>query len=105
MQDRDIYVGPVYGVRLIDSLPIGTGSMRQAMPDARDLALANDRVGTRVAAGFEVLLDHYRRVCDLNDELRRLAGFVCELDWSDNDEDAVQRIDDLRKALGRGSDG
>ena len=33
------------------------------------------------------------------ERLRRIAGFVCELDWSDNDSDAVERIDNLRKAI------
>ncbi len=31
--------------------------------------------------------------------LRRYAGLVCELDWSDNDEDAVRRIENLRGVI------
>ena len=31
--------------------------------------------------------------------LRRVAGFVCELDWSDELMIAAQRIDNLRKAI------
>lgn len=52
--------GPVYGVRLIDDLPIGTGSMRQACPSRADLESVRE-VNERTAAAYEVLLDHYRR--------------------------------------------
>lgn len=53
--------GPVYGVELIDTLPLGSGGMLQQMPDRDDLKNAR-RVdgGERVAAGYEVLLAHYR---------------------------------------------
>jgi hypothetical protein len=52
--------GPVFGVELLDSLPIGHGNMRQAMPSCQDLVQANNRVCTRVSGGYEVLLDHWR---------------------------------------------
>ena len=55
-------VGPMYGVPLIDSLPLGT--MRQACPSRRDLEKAA-KYNTRVAAAYEVLLSHYQRLKDL----------------------------------------
>ena len=55
--------GPIYGVPLIDHLPLGRGSMRQAMPDRADLEGVRDyRQGQRVVAGYEVLLWHYQRL-------------------------------------------
>lgn len=36
-----------------------------------------------------------------DDRLRRAAEAVCWFDWSDNDEDAVRAIADLRAALGQ----
>jgi hypothetical protein len=51
--------GPIYGVELIDSLPLGTGSMKQAMPSRDDLK-AVLKVSERTVAGYEILLDHYR---------------------------------------------
>lgn len=50
-------VGPIYGVPLIDSLPLGSGCMRQQMPSRSDLLESSERV----AAGYEVLLSHYQR--------------------------------------------
>jgi len=57
-------VGPIYGVELLDSLPLD-GGMSQALPSRRDLddvrrtkIVGNDRV----VAGYEVLLEHYRRM-------------------------------------------
>lgn len=56
--------GPIYEqVELIESLPLGTGSMRQAMPCREDLQLVA-RVSQRTAAGYEVLLAHYTGMCD-----------------------------------------
>jgi hypothetical protein len=51
--------GPIYGVELIDSLPLGTSMMRQAMPSRDDL-MAVLEVSQRAVAGYEVLLDHWR---------------------------------------------
>ena len=66
--------GPVYGVRLIKSLPLGSGGMVQAMPSKGDLEQVR-KVNERVVAGFEVLTDHYRKQCNevarLNDLLRQ----------------------------------
>jgi hypothetical protein len=51
-------VGPIYRVPLdIDPLPVG--GMLQAMPNERDLYLTRS-VSERTAAGYEVLLHHYR---------------------------------------------
>ena len=55
--------GPIYGVELIDSLPMDPNrpkGMRQAMPSQSDLEGIKDyRQGQRVVAGYEVLLNHY----------------------------------------------
>lgn len=51
--------GPIYGVELIDTLPLGTGAMLQAMPSRADLIQAR-RTSERTVAGYEVLLDAYR---------------------------------------------
>lgn len=49
--------GPIYGVELIDTLPLGkAGGMLQAMPNRDDLRGVRC---ARVAAGYEVLLAHY----------------------------------------------
>jgi hypothetical protein len=61
--------GPIYGVELLDVLPISerSGRMFQALPSRADL----EKVGhscTRAAAGYEVLLAHYR------EEKRKLAA-------------------------------
>ena len=66
-------VGPVYGVDLIDSLPLGSGCMRQAMPSCDDLNnVVESGVGGcgRVVAGYEVLLSHYHRLVAEVAELR-----------------------------------
>ena len=55
--------GPVYGVPLIQTLPPGTnGGMMQQMPSRADLSDVR-RINERVSAGYEVLLDHYRKQC------------------------------------------
>lgn len=46
--------GPIYGVNLIDSLPIG-GGMKQSMPSRRDLVEVSE-VNQRVVAGYEVAI-------------------------------------------------
>ena len=56
--------GPVYGVRLIKSLPIVNTSMRQAMPSKDDLQLARP-YSERTVAGYEVLLSHYRAAMEV----------------------------------------
>lgn len=68
--------GPVYGVQLIGSLPLGKGGMSQALPSRSDLVAAMDL--PRVVAGYEVLLDHWRHekgVANiLADELAKYTG-------------------------------
>ena len=53
-------VGPIYGVELLDSLPLD-GGMRQALPGADDLVRVRN-VSERTVAGYEVLLEHYWRL-------------------------------------------
>ena len=65
----DKKTGPIYGVELITSLPLGViGGMRQAMPSRADLQAATDR-HTRLVAGYEVLLETYQ---ETKAELARL---------------------------------
>jgi len=51
-------VGPVYGVPLIKTMPLGSGTMQQQMPTRQDLQDVRQR-SERVVAGYEVLLSHY----------------------------------------------
>jgi|GEM_PF-5219544 len=52
--------GPIYGVELIDSLPLDGGKMRQALPSRGDLDRVREISG-RTVAGYEVLCEHYQR--------------------------------------------
>lgn len=61
--------GPIYGVELLDSLPLD-GGMRQALPSLRDLENVWD-VSERTVAGFEVLTEHYRRAMVEIERLRK----------------------------------
>lgn len=72
--------GPVYGVRLIDSLPIGS-SMQQAMPTRDDLIRAN-KVAERVVAGYEVLLATYQQMCSEKTKLESMLRRVVDGNWS-----------------------
>jgi len=55
--------GPIYGVELLTELPLD-GGMMQALPSRDDLESFQDlRNGTRIVAGYEVLMEHYRRKC------------------------------------------
>jgi len=56
----DWRIGPVYGVELIDTLPLD-GGMKQAMPGRVDLEKVL-KISERTVAGYEVLLEHYRRL-------------------------------------------
>ena len=65
-------LGPVYGVELIDTLPMNYGQtkgMLQAMPSAADLKSTMGKC-TRVAAGYEVLLNHWREQADEIEQFR-----------------------------------
>ncbi len=53
--------GPIYGVELLEFLPLD-GGMLQQLPSRDDLESIRDlRNGERIVAGYEVLLEHYRR--------------------------------------------
>lgn len=65
--------GPLYNVPLIDALPLGDGGYQQKMPSRKDLILC-EHSHKRVAAGYEVLLAHYRQVCDECDMLKHLLS-------------------------------
>ena len=56
-------IGPVYGVQLIDTLPLGKGGWLQQMPGRDDLEQVQKR-NERVVAGYEVLLGHYSALID-----------------------------------------
>ena len=71
MSDR----GPIYDIELLKSLPLDGGSMRQALPNRHDLELTRKH-NDRVAAGFEVLTEHYRRAIA---EIERLRAIVDRL--------------------------
>ena len=71
--------GPIWNVPLIDSLPITDSGMTQAMPSRADLRMCRGR-NERVAAGYEVLLAHYHRVCEERDRLRGLLREINEWD-------------------------
>jgi hypothetical protein len=74
-------VGPVYGVDLIDSLPLGSGLMRQAMPSREDLwrLMSNRMHGSeRIVAGYEVLLSHYHRLVSELDGSKQAAKILLD---------------------------
>lgn len=77
--------GPIYGVKLIDTLPLGTGGMSQQMPSRNDLEDVR-QMSQRTAAGYEVLLSHYQqsliRILSLEDILSRVAGFANKISRS-----------------------
>lgn len=56
--------GPIYGVPLLETLPLGTnGGMLQQMPTRQDLQDVR-QFCERACAGYEVLLSHYRAKCE-----------------------------------------
>lgn len=59
--------GPLYCIPLIEFLPM-VDTMRQAMPSRDDLEDCILKDCDRVAAGYEVLLAHYHRVCEERDK-------------------------------------
>lgn len=73
---NDKSVGPIYGVQLIDVLPLNpdkSEGMLQQMPSAEDLKRCRQR-GERVCAGYEVLLHHWRaRGAEIERLQKRLA--------------------------------
>lgn len=69
--------GPIYGVELIKSLPLLGGSMRQAMPNRRDLESVR-AFNERTVAGYEVLLAHYRNAIGIiRENLHERKCFDC----------------------------
>jgi hypothetical protein len=82
--------GPIYGVELIDSLPLDGGSMTQAMPSRRDLDDVLKR-SQRTVAGYEVLLEHYRRA------MARLTSIAAYCDSNVDDCDPYCCAEYLRE--------
>lgn len=64
-------IGPIYGFDLLDELPIG--GMTQALPSREDLELVKEH-SWRTVAGYEVLLEHYRRAKALADKLGAIVN-------------------------------
>jgi hypothetical protein len=74
--------GPIYGVELIDTLPLGTGPMLQQMPCRDDLERVAER-SQRTVAGYEVLLAHYRELLSLARGYEEWEGdLILNGDWS-----------------------
>ena len=73
--------GPVYGVTLLDSLPLGKGGMLQAMPNRKDLERVRE-ISLRTVAGFEVLTYHYRHQLSETNRLTLLIRNVIEGEWN-----------------------
>lgn len=73
--------GPIYGVRLLSTLPMGKGGMVQAMPTTSDLKQVQ-RISERTVAGFEVLTEHYREQCNEVARLKDLIRDVIAGNWS-----------------------
>ena len=62
--------GPIYGVPLLDSLPLGDTTMLQALPSEDDLQQILDLdmgCSHRVVAGFEVLTAAYQKLLDTHE--------------------------------------
>lgn len=92
--------GPCYGVPLLDWLPIGSGTMRQALPSSSDLAFANDRVNSRVSGGYEVLLDHWRvSVAALEVAARTLEACINAEQMGISCDNAKVALDIMKKYL------
>lgn len=64
---------PTYGIDLIDSLPLTSGGMSQAMPDKEDLSACNI---DRVSNGYEVLLCHFLNLVELSKDLAKFPEQV-----------------------------
>lgn len=83
-----IQKGPIYGIPLLDTLPLGRGCMKQALPNRDDLEGCTN---TRVAAGYEVLLWHYQR------QLQMCSRLAVELaaERGQTESEVKQWIEDL----------
>lgn len=74
--------GPCYGVDLIDTLPLGNGTMTQAMPSRADLDKVRE-ISERTVAGYEVLLDHYRYKCEQLERITEATEACSECGFKD----------------------
>ena len=83
-------VGPIYGVELLDSLPLD-GGMRQALPSAEDLVQVRN-VSERTVAGYEVLLEHYQRLREALLACRKYADAAMADDPNDGLALVVEKI-------------
>jgi chromosome segregation ATPase len=96
--------GPIYGVELIETLPLGGGVMLQQMPTRGDLQWVRTHCD-RVAAGYEVLLSHWRKAIKERDEaLAELqktldAGAVWEGAYRESQQESASEIERLTREL------
>jgi hypothetical protein len=82
--------GPVYGVQLIDTLPLGTGGVLQQMPDREELVQVQKR-SNRTVAAYEVLLAHYQGQVVEVARLKELIRQVIAGEWN---------LTELQEAIG-----
>jgi hypothetical protein len=83
MSEEQEEFGPIYGVKLVKSLPIAGSGMFQAMPSRKELEQVR-QVSQRLAAGYELLLwNHLQAQQLLNGPAgvdlilaHRIAGFL-----------------------------
>jgi hypothetical protein len=68
--------GPIYGVPLIDTLPLGKGMMTQQMASRQDLVFVR-QYNERVVAAYEVALAH---LADAREDVELLKGKVAALE-------------------------
>lgn len=73
--------GPIYGVKLLEALPLGKSGMNQAMASREDLKRVK-QVSERTAAAYEVLTEHYREVHRENLRFRLLIEDVIKGQYS-----------------------
>ena len=90
MTGNDEYIGPIYGVTLLETLPIDKGGMLQQMPSRCDL-MQVQKISQRTTAGFEVLTHHYQKRCDEVARLTDMIRQVIEGTWS---------VTELQEAIG-----
>ena len=73
--------GPIYGVELVDELPIGKSGMFQCMPGRNELKRVM-RVSQRTVAAYEVLTSHYLREREEVERLKAVIRRVVAGTWS-----------------------
>lgn len=61
MPKAESKAGPLYGVELLESLPIGNAGWSQAMPGREELARVA-KISSRTVAAYEVLTAQYLRL-------------------------------------------